>query len=497
MSGTADVQLLLEGTYPFVKGGVSAWLHQLVTSLPEISFSIVYIGASVDRRAAPAYPMPPNVVHLTVHDLAVPPSDGRGGAPSAETLAHSDELHEWFRTPGVPLPAAALDGATGALGRPGGLAWREFTAGESTWVRIRDEYRRRCAGTSFVDYVWTVRGMHGPLYGLAEAAAALPPARLYHAVSTGYAGFLGMLLARRTGRPFVLTEHGIYTKERRIELASADWIRDEASGHPEGELGYARQLWVRFFEGLGRAAYESAGAIVSLYEGNRARQIADGADPARTRVIPNGIAVRRFLAARERNGEGPRARIAFVGRVVPIKDVKTFVRAVRVVADALPAVEALIVGPTEEDPAYYRECRELAGALHLDGALRFVPFSRPEEILEGVSVLVLTSISEALPLVVLEAFASGVPVVCTDVGACRELVEGAAAEDRALGAAGAVVAIGDPAATGGAVLRLLRDPARWRSARAAAIARVERHYGEEEMLQAYRELYRPGATWEG
>ena len=40
----ADVCLLLEGTYPFVRGGVSSWVHQIISSLPEFKFSILFLG---------------------------------------------------------------------------------------------------------------------------------------------------------------------------------------------------------------------------------------------------------------------------------------------------------------------------------------------------------------------------------------------------------------------------------------------------------------------
>src|SRR5262249_40555200 len=152
-------------------------------------------------------------------------------------------------------------------------------------------YDSRCQSTSFLDYFWTVRTMHRPLFTLADLARRAPQFRVLHAVSTGYAGFLGALLQRRRGCPFIVTEHGIYTKERKIDLARAAWIRDEpetgdgAAGGGVGglgqDLGYLRRLWIQFFEGLGRAAYASARPIVSLYEGNRARQIEDGAESDR------------------------------------------------------------------------------------------------------------------------------------------------------------------------------------------------------------------------
>ena len=334
--------------------------------------------------------------------------------------------------------------------------------------------------------------MHAPIFALAEIARALPPSRACHAISTGYAGLLGALLRHRTGRPFLLTEHGIYTKERRIDLAQADWIADPPEGAGAGgasSASYVRGLWIRFFEGIGRLAYDAASPIVSLYEGNRQRQISDGADPARTRIVPNGVDIARFAALRgERSALIPRV-LGLLGRVVPIKDVKTFIRALRIVVNRLPDAEGWIIGPADEDPDYARECRDLIASLGLEGQVKLLGFRKPEEVLPRLGLLVLTSISEALPLVLLEGFASGLPALATDVGACREIIFGSSADDRALGAAGALTHIADPEATARAALALLGDEGRWRAAQASGVARVERYYAQPDILAAYRSIY--------
>jgi polysaccharide biosynthesis protein PelF len=484
----ADVALLLEGTYPFVRGGVSAWVHKLIESLPEVTFSLVFIGGRRSEHGAAAYPFPPNVVHFERHYLFEPQPEGPGGASEDGAYEELERLHQYLLGDVRP-DAAAVKRIAHALGKPAGLSREAFLHGSASWHWICDRYRRDCPASSFTAWFWTVRATYLGLFALADVAARLPPARFYHSVSTGYAGFLGALLRHRHGRPLILTEHGIYTKERMIDLAAAESLPGDGDA-----AGGGRRLWMRFFQGLGRMAYASADPIIALYEGNRRRQIEDGAEATRTRVIPNGVDVGRFRRLRDASSR-PRPVIGFIGRVVPIKDVKTFVRAMKAVVAERPEVEGWIVGPTSEDAGYAAECRQLVEGLGLARNVKFLGFRAPDEILPRLGILALTSMSEALPLVVLEAFAAGLPVLTTDVGACRELVEGRTAPDRALGGAGAVVPIAAPEATARAALALLRDGERWSAARSAAIQRVETHYTQEQMIEAYRQVYREASAW--
>ncbi len=185
------------------------------------------------------------------------------------------------------------------------------------------------------------------------------------------------------GVPFILTEHGIYTKERKIDLSQAEWIRDvsdKVSTNLNDQLGYIRKLWIRFFESLGRLAYQQGDPIISLYLGNRQRQFVDGADPARTHIVPNGIDPQLFEGALAARPKDVPMMMGLVGRVVPIKDIKTFIRAMRSVSEVVPNVEGWIVGP-EEDPAYVTECRELVSSLGLESCVKFLGFQNVNDTL--------------------------------------------------------------------------------------------------------------------
>ncbi|MFP3656573.1 GT4 family glycosyltransferase PelF, partial [Burkholderia sp. SIMBA_052] len=80
------------------------------------------------------------------------------------------------------------------IGDHGPLNEEQFLSSRAAWDFIVDQYHRYCTDPSFTDYFWTVRIMHKPLWQLARVAEQLPPAKMYHTVSTGYAGFLGALL---------------------------------------------------------------------------------------------------------------------------------------------------------------------------------------------------------------------------------------------------------------------------------------------------------------
>lgn len=490
----ADVTLLLEGTYPYVSGGVSSWVHQIIRGLPEIKFALVFLGSDPKQYGKPKYQLPPNVVLLQTHYLM---EGGKKLKPSPrpghrERFRDSQMVHEALRNPKMQLPAELLHRFIASIGDPDGIPSEDFLLSEATWDTVCSEYQRRCTDTSFLDYFWTVRMMHAPIFKLAEVARTLPPSRIYHSVSTGYAGLLGVLLHHRTGRPFVITEHGIYTKERKIDLAQAEWIKEsneEKQGGLRGGVGYVRQLWIRFFEGIGRLAYSAADPIISLYEGNRRRQISDGAAAERTQVIPNGIDLDRFAPLRARRPKEIPLVLGLIGRVVPIKDIKTFIRSMRGVCNRLPDAEGWVIGPTDEDPTYARECEDLVSSLSLTGRVKFLGFQKVEDILPKLGLLVLTSISEAQPLVLLEGFASGVPAIATNVGSCREIIEGGAPEDQAIGKAGALVSIANPDATAEAAVALLGDGERWHKAQQAGIERVERFYTQRDMLANYRRTY--------
>lgn len=486
-----DVALLLEGGHPFARTGAPGWAARMVRAFPQTTFAIVLLADRPLDSGEGVDALPGNVLDLQTHFLHdEDPADAMPRLRADEqAFAEAARWHDLLRLRGhggnAGNPGNASHGQAGGhaqggaamralideLGDDGRLSEHAFLHSRAAWDTIVEQYRRYCTDVSFSDYIGTVRAIHRPLWRLARIAATLMPARVYHAASTGYAGFLGTMLRYRHDRPLLVSQHAIQTRQHGIDP------------------GYCRDLSLRFFASLGRVCYDAADEIVALYEGNRRRQVQDGAPASRTRTIPNGIDLPALAPLRAlRPAQVPQV-LCLAGEVVPRKDVKTFIRAMLTVVRHCPDAQGWIAGPEDEDPEYARECRALVRSLGLAGHVRFVGARPIDELLPQVGMLVLSSISEALPLPVLQAFAAGVPCVVTDVGACRELIDGVGDEDMALGAAGAVVRIGDAAALAREAVALLGDGERWRAAQRAAIVRAERYYTQHATVASYRQLY--------
>jgi glycosyltransferase involved in cell wall biosynthesis len=211
-----------------------------------------------------------------------------------------------------------------------------------------------------------------------------------------------------------------------------------------------------------------------------------GARPDRIRVIANGVDVDSFRPRRDgdpdlRAGLWPAGGAEVVGAVMTLtakKNPEDFVAAAARVAALRPAAKFLIAGegPLRAEVASRIAGAGLAGRFLLLGLRRDVP-----DVLRALDLLVLPSAREGLPNVVLEAMATGLPVVATSVGGTPDLV--------LPGVTGLLVPPGDPGALASAILAVLGDPAAARRMGAEALRRVREAYSLDGMVRRTEALY--------
>jgi glycosyltransferase involved in cell wall biosynthesis len=221
-----------------------------------------------------------------------------------------------------------------------------------------------------------------------------------------------------------------------------------SAGNPAPRDGLARWKWrvVLWLSMLLAVPIQAASKSVE----RSLRELA-GRLPAGSATIANGcdvagIAARAGRARPVRGARDPLV-IGMVARLDPIKDQATLIRAFASLAAEMPAVELWLVGDGEMMPAL----RRLAAALEV--ADRVVFWGRRADVPELLGQMDVYAFSttgdEGFGIAVIEAMAAGLPVVASDVAACREVLDG--------GAAGVLVPPGDAARLAEAVAHLLRS----------------------------------------
>jgi len=196
-------------------------------------------------------------------------------------------------------------------------------------------------------------------------------------------------------------------------------------------------------------------------------------------VIINGIDVERFRPARCPPVKTDKLRIGIIARLAPVKDITTLVRAMVIVNQNNPDLLLSIVGDGPE--RYLLE--SLVKELGLSSVVGFHGFRRDiPEVLREMDIFTLCSLSEGTSITLLEAMASGKPVVVTNVGGNPAIIK--------MGVNGLLVPAGEPDSLAQALLKLAEDSELRQSMGVANINRVTEKYSIQAMTRKYEALYR-------
>src|SRR5262249_37120001 len=201
--------------------------------------------------------------------------------------------------------------------------------------------------------------------------------------------------------------------------------------------------------------------------------------PERIALIPNGVDTVRFSPPRipRQRRDGP-VVVGTVANLRPEKGLEHLVQAMALVRDRYPAERLAIWGDGSVRADLERLIQDvgLSGSVTLHGAT-----AKPEDAMRAMDIFVLPSLSEACSNVLLEAMASGLPVVATRVGGTPALVEDEVT--------GLLVPAGDPAALAKAIIQLVEDPGLAERMGAGGRELVRARFGLDRMLLRVEALY--------
>lgn len=463
--------IVAEGCYPYIVGGVSSWIQSLIRHCPDHEFSIIAINPEQINRGKFKYSLPENVVD--VHEVFL---DERLQAKGKwnKSIKLSKEAHQALND---LLNNTEVDWKIlfDLINPKARFTAVDLILSKKFYKLIQESYGDKYAHIPFTDVFWTLRSMYITLFSLMETAYM--EADVYHSVSTGYAGVVAACASYAHDKPLLLTEHGIYTREREEELIKSDWVQ-----------GHFKDIWIDYFKNLSNSIYTQADQVVTLFERNKTIQVELGCDRKKIEVIHNGIDVSRFKDVGViKKKEGSPLVVAGIVRVVPIKDVMTMLQAFSVVNASVANVEFLIIGPLDEHKAYYEECLAYMHSLGLKN-VTFTGRVDVKDYLARIDVHVLTSISEGQPLTILETLANKIPNVTTNVGDCMSLLLGEDSTDH-FGPAGFVESVMDFNGLGHAIIKLLRDKALRKNYGENGYRRVKARYDFDDFIDRYQEIY--------
>ena len=463
--------LICEGSYPYVTGGVSSWVDTLMRSMPEHEFVIYSIGALEEMKGCYKYQFPDNLVSIeeVFLDSIYKMKDKKG----YRKLRGDSEKFELVKKMilGEKLDWLELVKYIRSLNLK---STTDFFMSKEFFNMVAGICRKNYEYMPFNEFFWTVRSMLLPFIFLVRNS--VPEADIYHSVSAGYGGLIGAIGAIEYNKPYLLTEHGIYAREREEEIIKANWVK-----------GQFKDEWIHFFYGLSSLSYQVADKVVTLFGVNKSIEIELGCDADKIDIIPNGIKVEQFADVTDDWKKDGSFNIGAVVRVVPIKDIKTMISAFTIVKEKLSNAKLYIMGPVEEDMEYYEECEKLVEELKVEDVI-FTGGIQIKEYLGNMEILLLSSISEGQPLAILEGMACKKPFVTTRVGSCEELIFGM--EDDMEGQAGYVVPIMGIEEMAKCILNLAADDVARKQMGINGYNRIKKYYRLDSFIDGYKKIYK-------
>jgi glycosyltransferase involved in cell wall biosynthesis len=505
-----DVAIVMESTYPYLKGGVSAVVHDIVTHNPDLTYGIIHITWDSDSPMTDLYGMPANVrwvrtVFLSMEEhrhnfLSVSAKDLGMTAQQREELSHRlfDALYALSERGDVEdlwdLIDEGLNERTRKYPLWALLGSREFMQ------TLQD--RMPQLNLSLANSFWTLRNFFSLAF--AVLGETMPRASVYHAHTTGYASLLGAAAARDHDTSFLLTEHNLYVRDTVNTLLDRNMaLSITEEDYRTFDVTAEQRAWMAWWTEMGRFCYPSARLITYLYPSAITEAARLGSDIDKSVVVPNGMAIAEFddkYRARQQVVERLKQdssdhvwHLVYIARVVPIKGLLDLLSSMDILRDrGYRNLHLDVLGPTEHVPEYYEACLAKIDSLGLNDKVTIHGTVNVREMLDQFDLLVLPSYNEGQPIVILEAMAAGIPTVGSDVGGVAQQIADdlLTTDGRTIGPCGETVTPGDVVQMADGIQAVIGNIDAYANYAANARTRVQELFQMHEVMSSYNQIYR-------
>lgn len=482
-----NVLLISEGTYPFYGGGVSTWSHMLCERVSNVNWYLYSINAGY--QAEPIFELPANVKDVTQVPFWAPDEPQDYASFESEYYKVVDRKEntttEIVAYRFIPLFKQLLE-----------LIYDEDANGPSIdWVFLglweyfqsfdyKETFQHQLVWDAFkelaVTYLEKDDTTSATLFDITVAlrwlyrflmpfSMPVKKADLCHITLSGFPLIPALALNYQYGTPLMITEHGVYARERLLYINRSDYSY------------FIKDFLIKLTETVTKLSYYKADKIASVNEFNITWEMMYGADRKKIVVTYNGVDHERFAPRPKPEHLKGIPTVVAAARIFELKDVLTMIRSCAVVRKKIPNVQYLVYGDKNAVPEYTRDCEMLILELGLEDNFFLKGYhNQPNLIFSEGDISILTSISEGFPFTVIESMSCGVPVVATDVGGVKEAIDDMS---------GFVCKPRDPEAIGSKVIELLQNDELRQQMSKHARQRVIDHFTLDIFIKSYEDLY--------
>ncbi|HEU4963928.1 MAG TPA: GT4 family glycosyltransferase PelF [Bacilli bacterium] len=477
-----SVLLATEGTYPFHQGGVSTWCETLVNKVEQVDY-VVY-SVIMNPFVTQKFKLPAGTKLVSVPLWGTEEPSEHLSTPFATIYAakrRTDE--EAVRREFVPLFTALIEEILSPVKdhqRFGAILvqlydffqhydYKASFKSEATWEMYKELVLKRAAQNHF--------GLSQPdVYGLIQSLGwvyrflnivntEVPETHVTHSSAAAFCSIPCVIAKIKRQTPFMLTEHGVYLREQYLSLGQRQYS------------SFLSAFLMRFIHSISGLSYAYADQVSPVCHYNTRWETRFGVPRKRIEVIYNGVDQGVFTEAPRVAQTQP--TVVMVARIMPVKDVLTFIRSAALVRQQIPNVKFVLYGSVGVQ-SYYEECLQEKDRLSLGDTVVFAGHtSNMAAAYRSGDIIALSSISEAFPYTVVEAMMSGKPVVSTDVGGVRE----------ALGDTGLLVTPRSPDELARELIKLLQDQELREELGSEARQRALNYFTLERMIDLHLRSY--------
>lgn len=425
-----------EGSYPYSGGGISTWANILCGEL-EDEVDFIILALTGDPYVEQKYALTPNiksVIEVPLWGLEEPIQHFNRKIPFSEHVIRKLQTDgQTIRRIFLPMfrnfisrifdpfqpareSAELIYGFwkyyqhydyKQTLSSP--LIWSEFKNLLREKMHHDDEFLQD-EKAHLLDVTFGKRWLY---HFMMPLAVPLPRTSATHSTLAGFPAITSIAAKFEYGTPMILTDHGVFIRERLINVSQAD-------------LSYfSKRLLVNLATFITRAVYHCADLVSPVTSINAKWEKRFEADVNSIRPIYNGVDTDHFCPRPKPAHTQNIPTVVAAAHVFPLKDIETMIRSCDLVRREIPNVQYLLYGSLDIDKPYTEKCRQLVTELDLENHFTFGGYhDNPSMLFNKGDISILSSISEGFPYTVIESMSCGRPVVATDVGGVSEAIEG-------------------------------------------------------------------------